>query len=135
MTEQNLDRLKFQWFDLSTEIMYEVISLDVVNNYAVVRLPFADKYTPDEEVNLSDGNLRQSTSLKDKNGKLIYEGDIVKTEVEVEMSEEDESMLYDVVKWVDGAFCLCDGEWGLDKHTLKSIEVVGNIYENPELVD
>ena len=77
--------------------------------------------------------LMQFTGLKDKNGKEIYEGDIVK----------NKSELYKV-KFACGAFGVINIENDMDaspfcsggkwEKWLKEIEVIGNIYENPELL-
>jgi len=69
--------------------------------------------------------LMQYTGLKDKNGKEIYEGDIV----------NNYEYNYEVI-FFNGSFGL-----EISKDELKSplcfynnIEVIGNIYENPELL-
>lgn len=71
----------------------------------------------------------QSTGLKDKNGTEIYEGDIVKN-------------IYDeiyVVKWFDAGFHLEEKYNGgfdyFELHFGDNKEVIGNIYENPELLE
>ena len=69
--------------------------------------------------------LMQYTGLKDKNGKEIYEGDIV--------NENIQDRNYKII-FENGGF-LGEAE---DGHVLffgnKHVEVIGNIYENPELV-
>ena len=86
--------------------------------------------------------LMQSTGLKDINDKEIYEGDVIK--VSNGLCDIDEENPFVVVKWDEeaGGYTMKDftGEfdalnigWQIaDK--LVRVEVVGNIYENPELV-
>lgn len=80
--------------------------------------------------------LIQCTGLKDKNGKLIYEGDIVK------FYDTDEMKA--VVSWDDKeliGFYLNTTDYFKDKYVTdydfyKDVyEVIGNIYENPELLE
>lgn len=73
--------------------------------------------------------IMMSTRLKDKNGTEIYEGDIIK-------NSYDE--IY-TVKWFDAAFYLEEKyNGGFDYHELHledNKKVIGNIYENPELLE
>jgi len=70
--------------------------------------------------------IMQFTGLKDKNGKDIYEGDVVliKTGVFIWKSKGQ----CEVEFW-DGRFM--SGKENLSNWT--DVEVIGNIYENPEL--
>lgn len=79
-----------------------------------------------------DVKLMQSTGLKDKNDKEIFEGDIVKMSKDV----YSEPTYYEVVRHYGGAYRLESKQHGCElwlRHT--DCEVVGNIYENPELLE
>lgn len=75
----------------------------------------------------------QSTGLIDKNGGEIYEGDIVRYNRGVSYSVEQ--FPYSV-KYIEGAFVF---EHGFIQHNLfknvKYVTIIGNIYENPELLE
>lgn len=72
----------------------------------------------------------QYTGLKDKNGKEIMESDLVRC--------ESLRIKKFIVVWRDGAFWLQvdGGNDGilLGNLTASELEVIGNIYENPELI-
>lgn len=84
--------------------------------------------------------LMQSTGLKDKNGKEIFEGDVVTFEDEIRCGDDLDIFLnIGVVEYGQGMFyisnrqsvCaddLLDGE-------MWDVEVIGNIYENTELIE
>ena len=81
--------------------------------------------------------LNQYTGLKDRNGREIYEGDIIKFDLETENINERYT---EVVEYNQK---LCSFEplgWAREvgdsyySVSIDNIEVIGNIYENPDLL-
>ena len=81
--------------------------------------------------------IMQYTNLKDKNGREIYEGDIVKLH-QVVLSPDD------MIGWVEytaqygysirfGKRRCRQSDWATDEG--EKYEVIGNIFENPELLE
>ena len=73
-------------------------------------------------------DVEQYTGLKDKNGREIYEGDIIR--------DYDEGYLYKVV-FRDGSFMFHDylnNDYYYDDD-LPEHEIIGNIHETPELLE
>jgi uncharacterized phage protein (TIGR01671 family) len=69
--------------------------------------------------------IMQFTGRKDRNGKEIYEGDILRWKGMMDH--------YSTVEFLEGCFKACDRQ---SETVIQSqfCEVIGNIYENPELV-
>lgn len=93
-------------------------------------------------VKIDEFYLMQSTGLKDKNGKEIFEGDIVKRYRNPLFKADWEYQIETVVK--REACLLLGKKLGKNFATMsfgspftKSdlLEVIGNIYENPELAE
>lgn len=80
-----------------------------------------------------DLKIMQCTGLKDKNGKLIYEKDIIKcsycNEAAIGVVEWDSESMQFVLKVKEDFYSF------IPKTILDKIEILGSIYENPELLD
>lgn len=74
--------------------------------------------------------FQQYTGLKDKNGKEICEGDIVENNSYGITSIQ-------IVQWDDAHACFklsCDSNLEMLQNTNILLKVIGNIFENPELL-
>lgn len=112
-----------------------------------------DSVTEPQDFAFSDGEiLMQFTGLKDKNGKEIYEGDIVRLLVGASSkigwpfqvifefgSFQLKSPIYDspiafismAVQCIEHDMC---SEFNAIDYVPSQLEVIGNIYDNPELL-
>lgn len=98
---------------------------------------YGDQYTMETFIQLGDFEILQYTGLKDKNGKEIYEGDVVRG---IELGYENTGWENELRT---GAVVFSkSGSWvytvGSQEHQLlcymKNPEILGNIYEHPELL-
>lgn len=121
--------IKFRAYYKTDKRIYEVLYLDFASN----ELRLWDEETElDFECSFEDVELMQYTGLKDKNDKEIYEGYIVhfKTlrskEYIGEVKSYEDAASFFVVAKEHYMECLDD---------VYDLEVLGNIYENKELLD
>jgi uncharacterized phage protein (TIGR01671 family) len=85
----------------------------------------------------SGGFLMQYTGLKDKNGKEIYEGDLItgachaKDELDIGIIEYQDAMFVVEYKGEEISESLFNNIYDCES----DIEIIGNIHENPELLE
>jgi len=81
----------------------------------------------------SDHELMQYTGLKDKNGKEIYEGDIVLHDG-LPGAKNGRSIVFEDCCFMIKGKTPSD-DWHVGRYSGLNTEVIGNIYENPELLE
>lgn len=86
---------------------------------------------PDYDWAVDSETVGQYIGLTDKNGKKVFEGDIVKAnDAHTKMS------FIGVVKFDNGSFYICDSNFNSHYRWMDyEVEIIGNIYDNPELLD
>lgn len=99
-----------------------------VNSDLPKHIEYFDLSKIDDSIRLSDADfdidqLMQYTGFKDKNGKEIYEGDLI----------DYGNGRFKPVEFIDGCFCICKITSMPKLMTL--FPIIGNIYENPELLN
>ena len=110
-------------------------------------VPIGEKrtYAPDNRFDLEPVNceLLEFTGLHDKNGKEIYEGDYIRQTYSENMEIEPYTEYLSIehkgeIMFQDGMFVIDDkeeGQYPIVSNEGFDVEVIGNIYENPELLE
>ena len=119
--------LKFRAWDKQEKQMMKVSAISLENKEIGVK-----DFRTYHFFRIKNIELMQYTGLKDKNGTEIYEGDVVKVEGDGEIYR---------VEWIYSGFGL-EPRYNSPHYPIlgnvklrKKIEVIGNIHENPELLE
>lgn len=119
---------------MAREIKFRAKSLDGIWEYGDLNLRCNHPHIHNligAKIYIDQDTVGQFTGLYDKNGKEIYEGDIVKTDVSIVRHKKNKkyrnfAIRYDAPRFWNGYDTLLMSEWRM--------EVIGNIYDNPELL-
>lgn len=88
-------------------------------------------------VEVSKATICQCTGLKDKNGKLIWENDVCDRKEQypeiVKYCNGDWTLDYSYASHKESGGCYCN--LGFYAEERKCVEVIGNIFDNPELLE
>jgi len=126
--------IKFRAWNKIFKVMGDVSVLEWYKNssiFAYIRANNSVSGFQTDATTVDEIVLMQYTGLKDKNGEEIYEGDILKVIV-------GNKYEYMEVYFKDGCFGWGkehNGIYSFDPLDLEDIEVIGNIYENKELLN
>ena len=113
--------IKFRAWDKKEKWMFPVEQW-ARNSWVAIPVQTSEEEWELNQLRMENIELMQFTGIKDKNGKEIFEGDIVKSS----------GGIYEV-KWdmVGGFYPFVDVNCLIEDGI---VEVIGNIYENPELI-
>lgn len=123
------NKFRYRVFDNDDKKMHDVIFLNYENN----SVEWYNDKNKKRAAFIEEVPTVQCTGLKDKNGKLIYEKDIIKcsycNEAAIGVVEWDSESMQFVLKVKE------DFYFFIPKTILEKIEILGNIYENPERLE
>lgn len=118
---------KYRAFLTETKTIHDVLQIDLSRSMVSLKIENASEWYWFKEV-----VLMQSTGLKDKNGVEIFEGDVI-FYAYFETNANNR-----LVKFVNGQFIAELIRNGYHKSLINVIddaEIIGNIYEHPELLE
>ena len=125
--------IKFRAFYKELNAIFEVAEIIFDEDEVLISVVDShDKETGIMCVGYGEIELMQYTGLKDKNGVYIYEGDIV--EINIPFSYEDDDFIVKIA-WRLKKFVVKYKDQSFKPIRLEDCIVIGNIYENPKLLN
>lgn len=131
------DRFRYRVFDNDDKKMHDVIFLNYENN----SVEWYNDNNKKRAAFIDEVPIVQCTGLKDKYGEEIYDGDILKFKLLEDFAafgtnEKYVEIIAPVIYEYGGFFIeQSENSIFLGQLPMSEIEVVGNIYENPELLE
>ncbi|NSU35890.1 hypothetical protein HRH01_15435 [Enterococcus faecalis] len=131
---------KFRVWDKNTEDVVYVKTIDLEKDGSIGCIVDYNGINLD----MTECVIMQSTGLKDKNGVEIFESDLVKV---IDGESEEDSYISVVKNYSNEGYPAFDIEYPPNYHYdrnvlsaimcngFETIEVTGNVYENPELLE
>jgi len=129
--------LKFNTSEINTKNMNEILDKMSIRLFSksTGKVSFENNQTMSvrqRKIKFNNKNVSFSTGIRDKNGILIYQHDIVRLYHEIHFGiyqiELQGAMFYFTPKRGNIDFPFCG-------NSSNKIEVIGNIYQNPELAE
>ena len=139
----DMREIKFRAFHKEEKKMCEVATINFSDGFAYLLgvKPGEDQFIGDREVVVApkDGRacsfaeieLMQFSGKKDKFGKEIWEDDIVKNMNPGHVDEGYKDTIARVC-FLNGSFI--ENYWNMPLHDYQNLEIIGNIYESPDLL-
>ena len=125
------------WDVLAEKMIDEILMISFVRKEIIGKFSDGSTSVPlkfEDERNGEDVILMQSTGLKDKNGKEIFEGDILDYKGRKALVRWHGSYASFIYRFVD-ELQKRNTEWKPLYLAYMKCEIIGNIYENPELLE
>jgi uncharacterized phage protein (TIGR01671 family) len=118
--------IRFRAWDEIHKAMYEVAAINFIEKFCLVWIPKGSARITVKRF-FDDVKLMQYTGLHDRNGREIWEGDIVHCRA---------GEIYNGISEYDAVFLVEYGwtqsMWEMQQ--CETIEVIGNIHDNPDLL-
>ena len=128
------------WYVLAEEMINEILMISFVRKEIIGKFSDGSTSVPltfEDERNGEDVILMQSTGLRDKNDKEIFEGDILAFETDDEVikvnvfwDEEHALFMFESKKYNEQELLA-----ELVENNTYPFEIIGNVHENPELLE